>query len=81
VRAPGVPDIIIVHQGRAYAIELKTETGRLTEVQAEAIAALERAGAFTAVCRGLNDALRRLEEWNLLRGGRWWEAQKDNSRT
>src|SRR5690348_12761291 len=49
----GVPDIIVVHQGRCFAIELKTEAGRLTIVQREAIAALERAGAATAVCRGL----------------------------
>jgi hypothetical protein len=47
----GVPDVIIVHQGRCFAIELKSEYGRLTMVQREAIAALERAGALTAVCR------------------------------
>ena len=49
---PGVPDIIVVHPGRCYAIELKTEIGQLTKVQAEAIDALERAGAFTAISKG-----------------------------
>jgi putative ABC transport system substrate-binding protein len=49
------------------AIELKSEFGRLTMVQRETIAALERAGAFTAVCRGLDAALHRLEAWGLLR--------------
>ena len=62
----GVPDIIAVHGGRCYAIEIKTEIGRLTKVQNEAIAALERAGAVTAVCRGLIAALHTLETWGLL---------------
>jgi hypothetical protein len=62
----GVPDVIVIHRGRCYALELKTEIGRLTKVQAEAIAALERAGAATAVCRGLDAALHRLEAWGLL---------------
>jgi hypothetical protein len=47
-RAPGSPTFIIVHEGRCYALEFKTEVGRLTKVQAEAIAVLERAGALTA---------------------------------
>jgi len=63
----GTPDVIVIHSGRCYAIELKTERGRLTMVQREAIAALERAGASTAVCRGLDAALHRLEAWGLLR--------------
>jgi hypothetical protein len=69
----GVPDVIAVHQGRCYAIELKTEAGRLSKAQAEAIAALERAGAITSVCRGLDAALHTLQRWGLLRNGRWWE--------
>jgi hypothetical protein len=68
----GVPDVIAIHQGRCYALELKTETGRLTQVQKNAIAALERTGAKIAICRGLDAALRTLEQWGLLRGGRWW---------
>jgi hypothetical protein len=62
----GTPDVIVIHDGRCYAIELKTERGRLTMVQREAIAALERVGAATAVCRGLDAALHRLEAWGLL---------------
>ena len=69
----GVPDVFAVHQGRCYAIELKTEAGRLSKAQAEAIAALERAGAITSVCRGLDAALHTLQRWGLLRNGRWWE--------
>jgi hypothetical protein len=62
----GVPDVIAIHQGRCYAVELKTDVGRLTNVQAAALAALERAGALTAVCRGLDAALHRFEAWGLL---------------
>jgi hypothetical protein len=61
-----VPDIIAVYQGRCYAVELKTEIGRLTKAQTAALAALERAGAVTAVCRGLDAALHRFEAWGLL---------------
>jgi hypothetical protein len=68
----GVPDVITVHEGRRYAMELKTERGRLTAVQKSAIAALERAGAITAVCHGLEAALHTLERWGLLRAGHWW---------
>lgn len=64
----GVPDIIAIHEGRCYALELKSEDGRATESQLAAIAALDKAGAFTAVTHGLDPALRCLEAWGLLKG-------------
>lgn len=67
VRA-GVPDIIAVHKGNCYALELKAENGRPTESQLEAIAKLSDAGAYTAITYGLDAALRTLETWGLLRG-------------
>jgi len=67
VRA-GVPDIIAIHRGKCFAMELKAENGRPTESQLEAIAHLEKAGAYTAVCYGLDRALACLEGWGLLRG-------------
>jgi hypothetical protein len=39
----GVPDIIIVHEGRVYALELKAEGGRATALQLATIAAMEAA--------------------------------------
>jgi hypothetical protein len=36
---PGVPDIIAIHQGRCYAMELKAEGGRPTETQLAVVAA------------------------------------------
>jgi hypothetical protein len=65
--APGVPDVIAIHQGRIYALELKAEGGRPTEAQI-AIAAMEAAGAYTAIAEGLAGAVACLEAWGLLRG-------------
>jgi hypothetical protein len=34
---PGVPDVVAVHRGQVYAIEFKTEYGRATNSQLQAI--------------------------------------------
>jgi hypothetical protein len=65
---PGVPDIIAIHNGKVFALELKTEAGRPTDAQLAAIEAIRRAGGFAAVCHGLDRALRCLESWGVLRG-------------
>jgi hypothetical protein len=49
-------------------MELKADGGRATEQQLLCIAALEEAGAYTAVAVGLDRALAVLESWQLLRG-------------
>jgi hypothetical protein len=67
VRA-GVPDIIAIKDGRCYALELKREGGRPSEAQLACLAAMERAGAFTAIAEGLDRALACLEAWGLLSG-------------
>lgn len=64
----GVPDIIAIHNGKCFAMELKAPDGRPTLTQLETIARLEKAGAYTVVCYGLDPALRVLECWGLLRG-------------
>ena len=64
----GVPDLLLWHQGRSYALELKAEAGRVSQSQADMLGRLERAGVLTAVCHGLNPALATLEGWQLLRG-------------
>jgi hypothetical protein len=50
----GVPDVIAIHQGRCYAMELKAEGAA--------------AGACTCIAEGLDRALACLEGWGLLRG-------------
>ena len=63
----GVPDVIAIHNGRCFALELKAEGGRATDKQLETIAALREAGAFTAIAEGLDRALALLKAWGLLR--------------
>jgi hypothetical protein len=67
VRA-GVPDLIIIHAGRTFGLELKADGGRPTKMQTEAQDAMRTAGAEVAVTIGLDAALRQLEQWQLLRG-------------
>jgi hypothetical protein len=77
VRA-GVPDLIIVHGGRFYGLELKTPSGQVSPAQEQTLASLRSAGALTAVAVGLDDALRVLEGWGLLRPSR--SLEKANQR-
>lgn len=64
---PGVADVIIIKDGHTYALELKTDVGRLTDIQRATIEAMESAGATCAVAYGIDAALERLAEWGLLR--------------
>jgi VRR-NUC domain len=67
VRA-GVPDLIACRGGRFYALELKTNNGKLSDAQEQVLAALREAGSEVAVAYGLDAALAQLERWQLLRG-------------
>lgn len=64
----GVSDIIAVHHGKVFAMELKAEGGRPTENQLEFLADFERAGGFTCIATGIDQAIGTLEQWGLLRG-------------
>jgi hypothetical protein len=64
----GVPDVIAIHQGRVYGLELKAEGGKPTPKQVETIAAMQVAGAITGVAVGIDEALAWLESHELLRG-------------
>ena len=75
VRA-GVADIIAVHAGKIYALELKAPGGRATESQLEFITDIGRAGGFTCVAEGLDHAIAVLERWGLLRGQAQSSASK-----
>jgi hypothetical protein len=65
-----VPDVIAIHEGRCYALEIKAPGNRATPKQLEAIAAMEAAGAFTCIAEGLDRALACLESWGLVLGRR-----------
>lgn len=63
---PGVPDIIIINGGKVYGLELKSDAGRLTEIQRNTMQAMQRAGAIVAVAYGIDEAIKQLEDWQLL---------------
>lgn len=62
----GVPDIMLVHQSKAYAIELKAAKGRLTPAQNQFHASLTQAGVPVATCRSERDVVDQLQAWGLL---------------
>ena len=64
----GVPDLVIIREGRALFLELKTEKGLLSDAQRNAHAALAIAGAPVVTCYGLDHALKQLEAWGVVRG-------------
>lgn len=64
VRA-GTPDILIVHQGRAFWIELKAPKGRVEASQERCHTDLMLAGADVDICRSLEEVERRLKLWNI----------------
>jgi len=63
---PGVPDLILIADGKTYGLELKTIDGRLSHEQRQMLEAFELAGAFTAVAHGLDAALSILTAWGIL---------------
>lgn len=67
VRA-GVPDVIAIYRSHTYALELKSESGVLSQNQKAARNELELAGATWAVAYGIDASIRQLETWGLLRG-------------
>jgi hypothetical protein len=65
---PGVPDLILIHQGRTFGLEIKADGGKLTPVQATAHVLMRDAGAEVEVAEGIDAALDQLERWGLLGG-------------
>jgi hypothetical protein len=65
---PGVPDIIVIHKGHVYGLELKAPGGRASAKQMLAMEAMDEAGAFVRLAEGLDSALAVLEGWGILRG-------------
>ena len=73
----GTPDLLIIHAGRAYWIELKAppktlasgrpsqEKASLSQTQIETIAEIEAAGSPVAVCRSLVEIQAALTKWGV----------------
>jgi len=66
----GIPDVICIFQGRVFALELKSERGRLTKVQRTTQARLRAAGVTVSTAYNLDAAIAQLATWGLLRDKR-----------
>ena len=64
---PGVSDLIFLHQGSSYALEIKTERGRASEHQLHFLDDWRTAGGHGVVSNGLDRCLAVLETWKLIR--------------
>lgn len=67
VRA-GVADLVLLHRGIAYALEIKRAGGRVQESQDDFLDRWVMAGGRAAVCYGLDEALAQLSRWELIKG-------------
>jgi hypothetical protein len=66
---PGVADLILLHNGRFHALELKAHgKSKVSKAQKQFIADVKQAGGEAEIAFGLDHALRVLERWQLLRG-------------
>ena len=59
----GVPDILIIRDGRAYWIELKAKAGKLSPAQWKSKGDMSQAGSPMHLCRSLDDVQRFLIAW------------------
>lgn len=65
---PGVSDFLMLHNGKLFSLELKPEVGgRLSEEQMAFLAAVNSAGGYASAARGIDEALRVLQAWELIR--------------
>lgn len=63
----GVSDIILFHDRRLFALELKAPGNKATDEQGKFMSDVEAAGGRSACAIGLDDALATLNEWGILR--------------
>ena len=64
---PGVSDLIFLHQGSSYALEIKAERGRASEHQLHFLDDWRGAGGHGCVSNGLDRCLSVLETWGLIK--------------
>jgi hypothetical protein len=65
----GAPDILVIHNGRTFGLELKPEHGgRLSDAQLSCHERMREAGAVVSTAHGIDEALAQLERWRLIKG-------------
>jgi len=63
---PGVADLVIVKNGRIYFLELKSETGRQSEIQKKFQNDAIGVGADYALAHNLDEAIYALKIWGII---------------
>lgn len=63
----GVSDLLLFHDGKLFCLELKAPGGRTSKDQLSFIHDMERQGAYCQIATGIDEALKTLEKWQLLR--------------
>jgi len=61
----GVPDLIFIHRGRAFGLELKSRNSALSDEQRMAQVVLREAGMRVEVARDLGEALAHLRDMGI----------------
>lgn len=64
---PGMPDLLFLHKGCVYFLELKAAKGRLTPAQKDIHTWLENHGFVVNVARSVEEALSILKRWGLVK--------------
>ena len=66
----GIPDVFLLHRGRAYYLEIKAADGELSDRQRQLAATILGAGGHVGVVRDATEAIRCIDEWGIPRRGR-----------
>lgn len=64
---PGASDLLFVKDGQVYFLEVKAKDGRLSDEQKQFAVDACDAGATVGWCYSIDDALRTLRSWGILR--------------
>jgi hypothetical protein len=64
----GLPDVVLIHDGKVFGLELKAPGGKLSPAQTSAHEQLRAAGCEVATAVGIAEAVACLERWQLLKG-------------
>jgi hypothetical protein len=66
----GIPDMLVIHHGAAFLIEVKAEDGELSPAQRGVLAAVLAARGRVAVARDATEVLATLDYWKIPRSRR-----------
>jgi len=62
---PGVADLVLVKDGKAYFMEVKTPAGRISDAQRQFMSNAAGAGARYVVVRSYDQAVAVLKQWGI----------------